>query len=159
MKSRETIIILIIVGHVLANFSFLVWQYSVTFESNTDRTIEMVELFSNGTSRSFEIENPSPEPDVFASIFAAWMRVVFALPFAIAGLGMVSAPIGFLQTHLFVPPEGFRVLVFWIIGMITIPISYVLTRDIPLWRRVPYIYLLAAIISGTPMILNENFGR
>jgi hypothetical protein len=32
------------------------------------------------------------------------------------------------------------------------------TKNIPLYRRVPYIYLLAAIISGTPMLLNENFG-
>ncbi|QLH07365.1 hypothetical protein [Nitrosopumilus ureiphilus] len=159
MKTRELILVLIIVGYLLANLSFLVIEYSITFENNKDKPIQMVELFGNGTTRSFEIENPSPDPDVFTSIFAAGMRVAFALPFAIAGLGLISAPIGFLQTRLFVPPEGFHVLVFWIMAMITIPINYMFTKNIPLWRRIPYIYLLAAIISGTPMLLNENFGR
>ncbi|MGY5146594.1 MAG: hypothetical protein ACW9W4_01135 [Candidatus Nitrosopumilus sp. bin_7KS] len=159
MKIIELIIVLIIIGYVLANFSFLVVEYSVTFENNKDKPIQMVELFGNGSSRSFEIENPSPDPDIFTSISAAWMRLAFALPFAIAGLGMIGAPIGLLQTHLFVPPEGLRVLVFWIIAMITIPINYVFTKDIPLYRRIPYIYLLAAIISGTPLLLNEDFGR
>ena len=158
MKTRELILVSIIIGYLLANFSFLVIEYGITFENNKDKPIQMVELFGNGTTRSFEIENPSPDPDIFTSIFAAAMRVAFALPFAIAGLGLVSVPIGLLQTHLFVPPEGFRVLVFWIIAMITIPINYMFTKDIPLWRRIPYIYLLAAIISGTPILLNENFG-
>lgn len=159
MKTRELILVLIIVGYLLANLSFLVIEYSITFENNKDKPIQMVELFGNGTTRSFEIENPSPDPDVFTSIFAAWMRVALALPFAIAGLGLISAPIGFLQTRLFVQPEGFHVLVFWIMAMITIPINYMFTKNIPLWRRIPYIYLLAAIVSGTPMLLNENFGR
>ncbi len=158
MKTRELILVSIIIGYLLAVFSFLVIEYSITFENNKDRPIQMVELFGNGSTRSFEIENPAPDPDIFTSIFAAGMRVAFALPFAIAGLGLVAAPIGLLQTHLFVPPEGFRVLVFWIIAMSTIPIIYMFTKDIPLWRRIPYIYLLAAIISGTPMLLNENFG-
>jgi len=60
---------------------------------------------------------------------------------------------------LFVPPEGFCELVFWIVAMISIPINYFFTKGISLWYRIPYIYLLAAIISGTPMILNENFGQ
>ncbi|PIW35135.1 MAG: hypothetical protein COW26_05240 [Nitrosopumilales archaeon CG15_BIG_FIL_POST_REV_8_21_14_020_33_23] len=60
---------------------------------------------------------------------------------------------------MLVPPEGLRVLVFWIVAMITIPLNYMFTKNIPLWRRIPYIYLLAAIVSGTPLLLNENFGR
>jgi len=159
MKTRELIPVLIIIGYLLAVFSFLVIENEIKFQNYEPKPIQMVELFGNGTTRSFEIENPSPDPDIFTSIFAAGMRVSFALPFAIAGLGLVAAPIGLLQTHLFVPPEGFRVLVFWIVAMISIPINYMFTKDIPLWRRIPYIYLLAAIISGTPMILNENFGR
>ena len=159
LKTRELILVSIIIGYVLVVFSFLVLEYSITFEKNKDIPIQMVELFGNGSTRSFEIENPSPDPDIFTSIFAAGMKIGFPLPFAIAGLGLVGAPIGFLQTHLFVPPEGFRVLVFWIIAMISIPINYLFTKDIPLLRRIPYIYLLAAIISGTPMLLNENFGR
>ena len=159
MKTRELILVLIIIGYLLANFSFLVFEYSITFENNKDRPIQMVELFGNGTTRSFEVENPAPDPDVFTSIFAAGMRFAFALPFAIAGLGLVSVPIGLFQNNFVIPPEGFRVLVYWIIAMITIPINYMFTKDIPLWRRIPYIYLLAAIISITPMIFNEGFGR
>jgi hypothetical protein len=159
MKTRELIPVLIIIGYLLAVFSFLVIENEIKFQNYEPKPIQMVELFGNGSTRNFEIENPSPDPDIFTSIFAAGMRVSFALPFAIAGLGLVAAPIGLLQTHLFVPPEGFRVLVFWIVAMISIPINYMFTKDIPLWRRIPYIYLLAAIISGTPMLLNENFGR
>ncbi len=159
MKTRELILVLIIIGYLLAVFSFLVIENEIKFQNYEPKPIQMVELFGNGSTRNFEIENPSPDPDIFTSIFAAGMRVSFALPFAIAGLGLVAAPIGLLQTHLFVPPEGFRVLVFWIVAMISIPINYMFTKDIPLWRRIPYIYLLAAIISGTPMLLNENFGR
>jgi len=159
MKTRELVLVSVIIGYLLAVFSFLVLEYSVIFENNKDVPIQMVELFGNGSVRNFEVENPSPDPDIFTSIFAAGMRVAFALPFAIAGLGLVGAPIGFLQTHLFVPPEGFRVLVFWIIAMVTIPINYLFTKNIPLYRRIPYIYFLAAIISGTPLLLNENFGR
>jgi len=119
----------------------------------------MVEIFGNGTTRSYEIDNPSSNPEIISSILRATVSLSYSLPMAIVGIGMISAPIGFLQTHLLVTPEGFRVLVFWIIAMITIPITYLFTKDIPLWRRIPYIYLLAAIISATPMILNENFGQ
>jgi len=160
MKTRELILVLIIIGYLLAVFSFLVIENEIKFQNYEPKPIQMVELFGNGTTRSFEIENPpGPEPSISLSIFMVGMKFAFALPFAIAGLGLVAAPIGLLQTHLFVPPEGFRVLVFWIVAMISIPTSYMFTKDIPLWRRIPYIYLLAAIISGTPMILNENFGR
>ncbi|WP_371503842.1 hypothetical protein [Nitrosopumilus adriaticus] len=160
MKTRELILVLIIIGYVLSVLFYLALEYNVEIENNKDKPMQMVELFGNGTTRNYEVEQPAlSAPSMVLGIFGAGMKLVFALPFAIAGLGLVSAPIGFLQTHLFVPPEGFRVLVFWIIAMITIPINYMFTKDIPLWRRIPYIYLLAAIISGTPMLLNENFGR
>jgi hypothetical protein len=159
MKTRELILVLIIIGYVLAVFSFLVIEYEIKLQNYEPKPIPMVELFGNGSTRSFEIENPpGPYPSLSSSIGISVMRLSFALPFAIAGLGLVAAPIGLLQTHLFVPPEGFRVLVFWIIAMSTIPLTFLLSKDILRWRRILYIYLLAAIISGTPMLLNENFG-
>lgn len=159
MKIRELVIVSVIVVYVMTIFSFVAYEYGIEIENNKDKPIPMVELFGNGSSRSFEIENPSPEPDVFTSVFATLSRFSFAMPFVIAGLGMVGAPIGLFQNHLLVPPEGFRVLVFWIASMITIPCNYLFTKNIPLWRRIPYIYLLAAIVSGTPLLLSENFGR
>ncbi len=89
MKTVELVLVLVIVGYILANFTFLAIEYSIEFENNKDIPIQMVEPFGNGSSRSFEIKNPSPDPDIFASISAATMRVAFALPFAIAGLGLV----------------------------------------------------------------------
>lgn len=159
MKSRELILVLIIIGCILANFSFLVLEFSIVFENNKDRPILMVELFDNGTTRNFEVENPSPDPDIFTSIFAAVGRFTFALPFAIAGLGIIGGPMALITNSFIIPPEGYRVLVFWIIAMITIPITFLFSKDIPLYRRIPYIYLLAAIISGTPLLLNSDFGR
>jgi hypothetical protein len=159
LKTRELILVLIIIGYVLSVLFYLALEYGVEFENNKDKPIQMVELFGNGTTRSFEIEKPAlPAPSIFLGILGAGMKLVYALPFTIAGLGLVAAPIGLLQTHLFVPPEGFRVLVFWIIAMSTIPLTFLLSKDILRWRRILYIYLLAAIISGTPMLLNKNFG-
>jgi hypothetical protein len=60
---------------------------------------------------------------------------------------------------LFSSPEGFRVLVVWIIAMISIPITFHLSKEIMLWRRVLYIYVIAAIIAGIPIMLSENFGQ
>ena len=159
MKTRELILVLAIIGYFLAVFSSIVIEYNTTFENNKDRPISMVELFGNGSSRSFEIENPSPDPDIFTSIFAALGRFAFALPFAIAGLGMIGGPMALITTSFVIPPEGYRVMAFWLIAMSTIPITFLFSKDIPLFRRIPYIYLLAALISGTPLLLNSDFGR
>jgi len=94
MKTKELVIISVIAVYVVAVFSFVAYEYSIQFENNKNKPISMVELFGNGSSRIFEIENPSPDLDVFTSIFATVSRFSFAMPFAIAGLGMVAAPIG-----------------------------------------------------------------
>jgi len=160
MRTRELILALIIIGYLVAVFSFLVIEYEVQFQNYEPEPMQMVELFGNGSARSFEMENPPISyPSIFASMGMSAMRFFYALPFAIAGIGLIFTPIGFLQTHLFVPPEGFRLLVFWTMAIITIPLSFLLSKDVSLWRRILYIYVLAAIISGTPMILNENFGQ
>jgi len=163
MKSRELILVLIIVGYLLANLSFLGFQHSIEFENNKDRPMQMVELFGNGSSRSYEMENPNSNASVSTTIFQAIMgaatKMGFALPFVIGGLGLIGGPMALITNNFVMPPEAYRVMVFWIIAMITIPINYIFTKDIPLWLRIPYIYILAAIISGTPILLSENFGR
>ena len=160
MKTRELILVLIILGYSVAVFSFLVIEYEIKLQNSGPEPMQMVELFGNGSVRNFEIENTSEQHlSIFASLGMSFLRLLYALTFAVAGIGLIFAPIGFLQTHLFVPPEGFRLLVFWIIAVITIPLTFLLSKDIVWWRRILYIYLIAAIISGTPMILNENFGQ
>ena len=159
MRTSEIVIVSVLIVYVISVFSFVAYEYSIQFEDNKNKPILMVELFGNGSSRRFEVENPSPDPDVFTSIFATLSRFSFAMPFAITGLGIIGAPIGLIQNQLLVPPEGFRVMVFWIAAMITIPLNYLFTKNIPLWRRIPYLYFFAAIVSGTPLLLSENFGR
>ena len=159
MQTRELTLVLIIIGYLVAVFTFLVIEQEIKFQDYGPKPLQMVKLFGNGSVRNFEIDNPASDPNLLASIAIAFLRLGYALPFAIVGIGLVGAPIGFLQTHLFVPTEGFRVLVFWIVAMISLPINYFFTKGISLWYRIPYIYLLAAIIFGTPMILNENFGQ
>lgn len=163
MKSRELILVLIMVGYLLAILSFLAFQNSIVFENNKDQSLQMVEVFGNGTTRSYEVENPnsnaSASTTIFQAIMGAAMKMGFALPFVIAGLGFIGGPMAFLHGNLSLSPDGLRVVVFLILSFISIPINYMLTKDIPLWARIPYIYLLAAIISGTPILLSENFGR
>ena len=161
MKTRELFLVLIIIGYLLSVFSFLVIEYSITFEANKDRPIMMVKLdmIDNVTTATrYEVPNPAPDPDIFTSIFAAMGRFAFALPFAIAGLGMIGGPMALITTSFVIPPEGYRVMAFWLVAMSTIPLTFLLSKDIPLYRRIPYIYLLAALISGTPLLFNSRFG-
>lgn len=166
MKTREIILVLIIIGYLLANLSFLAFQNSIEFEKNKDRPMQMIKLdmINNTTiTTSYELENPNSNAStstvVFQAIMGSAMKMGFALPFAIAGIGLVGVPIGLFQNNFVIHPEGYRVMGLWLIAMSTIPINYLFTKDIPLFRRIPYIYLLAAIISGTPMLLNSDFGR
>jgi len=161
MKTRELILVLVIIGYVLSVLFYLALEYNVEFENNKDRPMQMVELFGNGTSRSYEIEpSPLPAPSIFFGILAAGMKLAFALPYVIAGIGMWGMAIVFVNPAHPVQPEIFHQwILFFIPSMISIPINYMFTKDIPLWRRIPYIYLLVAIISGTPVLLSSNFGQ
>jgi ABC-type methionine transport system permease subunit len=38
-------------------------------------------------------------------------------------------------------------------------VNAILSRGIPMWRRIPYIYLIAVLIGGTPILLSSNFGQ
>lgn len=164
MKIRELILALIIIGYLLSVFSFLAFQNSIAFENNKDIPMQMIKLdmVDNTTvTTSYEIENPNSNASestiVFQAIMGAAMRMGFVLPFVIAGFGFIGLPMGLTQIHLFTHPESTRVVILWIIAMSTIPINYIFTKDIPLWRRIPYIYVIAALLSGTPMFFN-NFG-
>src|SRR5690606_22106801 len=100
--------------------------------------------FGNGTSRNYEIEQPPlPAPTMVLGILGAGMKLAFALPFVLTGIGIWGMALVFVNPALPLQPEIFhRWLLFFIPSMIVIPINYILTKDIPLWRRIPYMYLL-----------------
>jgi hypothetical protein len=158
MKIQESVPVLFIIGYVMVIFSFMVMEYEIKFQNYEPKPISMVELFGNGTTRSFEVENTSPDPDLTYSILLSLNRFVFAFPFVIVGIGIIGAPMAFSSATL-IPPEGYRVVAFWIAGIGVSAIAALSTRNIPLWRRLPYIYFIMVIISGTPVLLNENFGN
>ena len=159
MKTRELILVLIIIGYFLAVFSSLAIEYNIALENNKDRPIMMVKVDGNGTVTRYQVPNPAPDPDISTGIFLAMERFTLALPFAIAGLGMISGPMILITNNFSIPPEGYRVMGLWLIAMSTIPITFLFSKDIPLFRRILYIYLLAALISGAPLLFNSEFGR
>ncbi len=149
MKTRELFLVLIIIGYLLSVFSFLAFQNSIEFQNNKDIPMQMIKLDMVGnitTTTSYEIENPNSNASVSEMvslvIMGTAMRFAFALPFAIAGLGMIGGPIALITTSFVIPPEGYRVMAFWLVAMSTIPLTFLLSKDIPLYRRIPYIYLM-----------------
>lgn len=158
MIQNEKILALVILGIILSTFSVLAIQYSIQHEENKDKPMQMVKL-DGDTTTSYEVQPPPAPPSIITGMLSAFMKLAYALPFAIAGFSLFFTPIGLLQTHLFSSPEGFSVLVIWIIAMISIPITFYLSKEIILWRRILYIYFIAAIIAGIPIMLSENFGQ
>ena len=161
MKHNEKILGLVILGIILAATSVYAVQYGIQIEENKGRPMQMVEVFGNGTTRSYEVQVSSPHP-VLIPLFAilkAVMKIGFALPFVIGGIGFIGGPMAFLHGNLPLSPDGLRVVVFLILSIISIPITFYISKEIVLWRRIPYIYIIAALISGIPIMISENFGR
>jgi len=161
MIKNEKILGLVILGIILAATSVHAVQYGIQFEENKGTPMRMIEAFGNGTTRSFEVPTSSPHSVLIAlfGILAALMKIVFALPFVIAGLGFIGGPMAFLHGNLSLSTDGLRVVVFLILSIISIPITFYISREIVFWRRIPYIYIITALISGIPILLSENFGR
>lgn len=158
MIQNEKILALVILGILLSIFSVLSIQYSIQHEENKEKPMQMVTLDGNATM-AYDVQSPPAPPSIITGMLGAFMKLAYALPFAIVGFSLFVTPIGLLQTHLFSSPDGFRVLVFWIIAIVSIPITFYLSKEIILWRRVLYIYSISAIIAGIPIMLSENFGQ
>jgi len=73
----------------------------------------MVKLFGNGRVRNFEIDNPASDPNLVASIAIAFLRLGYALPFAIVGIGLVGAQLVFFKLICLYPQ---KVFVYWYFG-------------------------------------------
>ena len=157
MKTREIIFIIFLVAYTSTVFAVVAIDKSQT--TLNSEQLQMVELFGNGTTKSYEMEN-SYKPNGFAVIVGTLMHFVFVLPFALAGFGMWGMPIVWVNPELTVSAEiHYRWLSFFIPSIISIPVTTVLSKKIPLWRRIPYIYVIAMLIAGTPIFMNGDFGR
>ncbi len=160
MIKNEKILGLVILGIILAATSVHAVQYSIQFEENKGRPMQMVEVFGNGTTRSYEVPVSIPHPVIIAlyGILAALMKIGYALPFVLGGFSLYFGFIRY-ETGFDMAPEVFHYAIYWILGIISTPITFYISRQIVFWRRIPYIYIIAALISGIPLMLNENFGQ
>ena len=159
MKTRKELIFAsITIGYLLAVFSAVVIEYEIERQNYVAQPIQMVELFGNGTTRNYEIENTS-EPNLFTSIAGTMIRFSFALPFVLGAIGIWGIPLAIIPGNFAISPETSFVLIFWLVSFISIPVTILLSKGIPMWRRIPYIYLIVVLIGGTPFLLSSTFGQ
>ena len=159
MKTRELLVIAIIMGYFLIIFSVMVSDKEVERQSSGDMPIQMVEIHGNGTVRNYEIENTS-ESNILSSIAGTVSHFAFALPFVLGGIGMWGMPLAILNLSTpMLSDNAIQWLSFFIPSLVSIPVTIILSAKIPMWKRIPYIYIFAMLISGTPVLLSGNFGQ
>ena len=159
MKTRELIFVLIIVAYISVTFSVLVHEYDTKVQDYDRKPMQMVELSGNGSSRTYEIENPSPMPNIFSSILGSVMQFTFSLPLVVAGIAIIGVPIAAIQSNLIITPETYHGIIFWVTSIGMIPIVLKFLKELSWWRKIPYTYILTAIISGTPILISTRFGQ
>ena len=158
MIQNEKILALVMLGIILSTFSALSVQYSIQHEENKDKPIQMVNLDGNTTTR-YEIQPPPSPPAIIVGMMGASMKLAFALPFALSGFSIFVGFIGLYETGFDINRDIYHYAIYWTLSIISIPITFYLSREMPLWRRIPYIYFIAGLISGIPIMLSENFGQ
>ncbi len=159
MKTKEIIFIIFIVSYTTTIFTIVTIDKAYTMLNSESQPLQMVELFGNGTARNYEIESPY-KPNIFSVAAGTLGHFMFTFPFVLAGFGMWGMSIVWANSELVTPIEiHYQWLSFFIPSMISIPVATLLSTQIPLWRRIPYIYLIAMFIAGTPIFMNGDFGR
>lgn len=159
MKSRDLVIIAIIIGYFLTIFSVAVMDRENAKQSSKHMPIQMVELHGNGTARNYEIENTS-ESNFLTSVGGTIGQFAFALPFVLIGMGMWGMPLAILNNSIHVLSESTNQwLLFLIPSLVAIPAMLILSTKISIWKRILYVYVFVMIISGTPILLSSTFGQ
>ena len=148
MQKNEKIFLSIIIGYFFTIFSIVVFGIVIAIQISEPMPIEVITAFGNGTTKD-SIVIPDQTP-LSTSFVAGFSNFSFVFPFILAGVGIwlpwISIIYGQLPTY---GDNAILVLSFWILSMVSIPITIKLSKGIPLWRRVPYIYLIAILIGGT----------
>ena len=159
MKTKEIIFVIFIISYTSTIFTTVVIDKAETTLNSESQPLQMVELFGNGTARNYEIESPY-NPNIFSVAAGTLGHFMFAFSFVLGGFGMWGMPIVWANPELVTPAEvHYQWLSFFIPSVVSVPVTTLLSTKIPLWRRVPYIYLIAMFIAGTPIFMNSDFGR
>lgn len=157
IQKNEKIFLSFIVGYFLLIFSIIIIGFIIASQTPPPIPSDVVTL-ENGTTKNSIVYNDKPTIDV--SFVAGFSNFSFVFPFILAGVGIWLPWVSIIDGQL--PTSGdtsFLVLSFWILAMVSIPITIKLSKGIPLWRRVPYIYLAAVLIGGTAIWLWTGFGN
>ncbi len=158
MQKNEKIFLSIIIGYFFTIFSIVVFGIVIAIQTSELMPVEVVTAFGNGTTKE-GIVIPDRTP-LSTSFVAGFSNFSFIFPFILAGVGIWLPWISIIYGQL--PMYGdtaILVLSFWILSMVSIPITIKFSKGIPLWRRIPYIYLVAVLIGGTAIWLWTGFGN
>lgn len=157
-QKNEKIFLAVISGYFFAIFSIVVFGIVIATQTSDSMPVEVVTVHGNKTTKdSVVITDAPPLSTSFAAVFSNFS---FVFPFILAGVGVWLPWISIMSGQLPTPHEtSVLVLSFWILSMVSIPITIKLSKGIPMWRRIPYIYLVAVLIGGTAIWLWTGFGN
>ena len=158
MQKNEKIFLIIIIGYFFTIFSIVVFGVVIAIQISEPTPIEVVTSFGNGTTKdSIVIPDQTPLSTSFVSGFS---NFAFMIPFIIAGVGVWLPWISIMYGQFPASGDGsILFLSFWILSMVSIPVTIILSKGIPLWRRIPYVYFVAVLIGGTAIWLWTGFGN
>jgi hypothetical protein len=158
IQKNEKIFLSIIIGYFLIIFSIVVFGVVIAIQTSETIPIDVVTVFGNGTTKD---DTVIPDKTLLSTSFVArFSNFSFIFPFILAGVGIWLPWISIMNGQFLTNGnESVLVLSFWILSMVSIPITTKLSRGIPLWRRIPYVYFIAALIGGTAIWLWTGFGN
>lgn len=157
-QKNEKIFLAVISGYFFAIFSIVVFGMVIATQASDSIPVELVTVYENETTKNSVVITDAPS--LSTSFAAGFSNFSFVFPFILSGVGVWLPWVSIMYGHL-PTPHGTSALVlsFWILSMVSIPITTKLSRGIPMWRRIPYIYLVAALIGGTAIWLWTGFGN
>lgn len=156
IQKNEKIFLSIIIGYFLAIFSIIMVGFIIASQTPPPMPVDVVTI-QNGTAQN---STAYPEnPPIGVSFLAGLSNFSFVFPFILAGVGVWLPWISVIYGAIPVHETSILVLAFWILSMVSIPITIKFSTGIPWWRRIPYIYLIAVLIGGTAIWLWTGFGN
>lgn len=158
MQKNEKIFLSIIIGYFFIIFSIVVFGVVIAIQTSETIPVDVVTVFGNGTTKDDTII-PDRTP-LSTSFVAGFGNFSFIFPFILSGVG-IWLPWFSIKNGQFLTygNESVLILSFWILSMVSIPITIKLSKGIPLWRRIPYVYFIAVLIGGTAIWLWTGFGN
>ena len=157
IQKNEKILLSIIIGYFLVVFSIIILGFIIASQISEPMPIETITIFENGTTKQNVAY--TNELSISVSFIAGFSNFLFIIPLILAGMGLWLPGIAIIFGQFPLHETSILVLTFWILSMVSIPITIKFSKGIPLWRRIPYIYLVAVLISGTAIWLWTGLGN